>query len=95
MNPVITFYSSVARQDIGGNPKEGFQPYDALTREQALRSITIWAAKGQFEENVKGSLETGKCADFVILSEDLMTAPLSQIPNTEMLSLYINGEKIR
>ena len=95
MNPVITFYSSVARQDIDGNPKEGFQPHDALTREQALRSITIWAAKGQFEENVKGSLETGKCADFVILSEDLMTAPLSQIPNTEMLSLYINGEKIR
>ncbi|MCF0206000.1 MAG: amidohydrolase, partial [Bacteroidales bacterium] len=72
INPLYTFYAAVSRKDLNGNPTEGFQMENALSREDALRSITIWVAKGYFEENRKGSIEAGKEADFVILSNDIM-----------------------
>jgi len=67
---------------------------NALSREEALRSITIWAAKGCFEEQEKGSLEPGKDANFVILDKDIMTIPVSEIPRAKVLSTYINGQKV-
>ncbi|MFZ1313500.1 MAG: amidohydrolase, partial [Chitinophagaceae bacterium] len=65
-----TFYAAVVRKDAKGWPANGFQPENALTREEALRGMTIWAAKANFEEKEKGSLEEGKFADFVILDTD-------------------------
>jgi hypothetical protein len=67
---------------------------NALTREQTLRGMTIWAAKGSFEENKKGSLEKGKWADFIILDQDLMTAQGPAILNTKVVATYINGERV-
>ena len=67
ISPIYTFYAAVARKHLDGTPAEGFQMENALTREQALRSITIWVAKGCFLEGRKGSIEVGKDADFVIL----------------------------
>ena len=64
---MLTFYASVFRKNTEGIPAGGFQIENALTREQALRSITIWAAKAGFEEQKKGSIELGKSADFVLL----------------------------
>ena len=94
INPVNTFYASVVRKDLEGFPPDGFQPEEALSREQALRSMTIWAAKGAFEEKEKGSLEAGKAADIVILDRDIMTAEEKDIPKTKVTFTIINGEVV-
>lgn len=95
VSPILTFYAAVARQDLQGFPEGGFQPENALTREEALRSITIWAAKANFDEPTSGSLEPGKQADFVILDQDIMTVPVSQIPAVKVLYTYIRGHQIK
>jgi predicted amidohydrolase YtcJ len=94
ISPLYTFYASVVRKDLEGYPDSGFQSDDALSREEALRSITIWAARGAFEEDDKGSIEPGKAADFVILEKDLMTAGDDELPYINVLSTYINGELV-
>ncbi len=94
INPLETFYAAVARKNIEGIPAEGFQMENALSREQALRSITIWPAKGSYEENSKGSLEKGKAADFVILDHDIMECEIEQVRDTKVLVVYSNGEKV-
>lgn len=92
ISPVYTFYASVARKDLDGYPDDGFQMDNALSREEALRSITIWAAKASFEENEKGSIEPGKAADLVILDQDLMIVDEDLIPGTKVLYTLVNGE---
>lgn len=94
ISPFKTFYAAVVRQDANGYPKNGFQTDNALTREQTIRGMTIWAAKAAFEEKEKGSLEAGKFADFIILDKDLMKCQASEILNTRVLSTYINGERV-
>jgi len=94
INPAYTFYAAVERKDLHGNPDGGFQSENALTRKQALQGITIWAAKANFEEKEKGSIEVGKYADFVILDKDIMKIDGSQLPHVKVLETYINGEKV-
>ncbi|MFN0276809.1 MAG: amidohydrolase [Chitinophagales bacterium] len=94
VNPLYGFYASVARKDLQGFPPEGFQKENALTREEALRGMTIWAAFAAFEENEKGSLEKGKFADFVILDDDIMHIKAERIPETKVLMTVINGEVV-
>ncbi len=94
IEPLYTFYSSVFRMDHTGWPEGGWQKEEALTREQTLRSMTIWAAKASFEENEKGSLEPGKFADFVILDTDLMTASPQEILSAKVESTWLNGERV-
>ena len=94
ISPLHTFYAAVARKDLDGYPEEGFQIENALSREEALRSITIWGAKGSFEEEEKGSLLAGKAADIVITDRDLMTIPLEEIPQTRVRCTFINGEMV-
>lgn len=94
VSPFLTFHSAVARQDLEGFPKDGFQMENALTREETLKSMTIWAAYSNFEENEKGSIEVGKFADFIVLDQDIMTIDISKVPNTKLLDTYINGEKV-
>jgi hypothetical protein len=94
LNPIYTFYAAVFRMDKENFPASGFQIENALTREEALRGMTIWAAKSVFEENEKGSLEPGKLADFVILDTDLMKADAKQVYNAKVLATYINGDRL-
>lgn len=94
INPMYTFYAASVRKDAKNFPEGGFQMENALSKEQTLRGMTIWAAKANFEENEKGSLEIGKFADFIILDNDLMTAAPATILNTQVLKTYINGEKV-
>lgn len=94
ISPIKTFFAAVFRKDAEYFPKEGFQVENALSREQALRGMTIWAAKAAFEENEKGSLEAGKSADFVILDRDLMVVPEKEILGTKVLETWSNGEKV-
>lgn len=95
IDPRLTFYASVARKDIEGYPESGFQTENALTREETLRSMTIWAAKAAFEENEKGSIEAGKFADFIILEDDIMTMEESKIIDVQISDVYSNGEKVK
>jgi predicted amidohydrolase YtcJ len=67
---------------------------NALSRQQALRGMTIWAAKANFEEAEKGSLEKGKLADFIILDKDIMSISAKEVLNTTVLATYIAGEKV-
>ncbi len=94
INPLYTFYAAVARKDLKGYPEKGFQPENAITRTEALKGMTIWAAKANFEEKEKGSIEPGKYADFVILDADIMRVSASQLPYAKVLKSYINGEKV-
>lgn len=89
-----TFYAAVARQDSKGFPAGGFQMNNALSREDALKGMTIWAAKAAFEEKEKGSLEKGKAADFIILDTDLITCDIKNILNTTVTKTYINGKLV-
>lgn len=91
VSPFLTFYAAVARQDTSGYPKGGFQMEEALTREETLKGMTIWAAYSNFEEEEKGSIEPGKSADFVIYDKDMMTIPLNEIPTIKAEQTFIDG----
>lgn len=91
INPLLGFFAAVARKNLAGQPSGGFQMENALTKEEALRAMTIWAARATFEESNRGSLEPGKWADFVVLDTDLMTASVEQIPEAKVFSTWIAG----
>ncbi|WP_299754906.1 amidohydrolase [uncultured Pontibacter sp.] len=94
INPFFTFHSAVARQDAKDWPEGGFQMENALSREQALRGMTIWAAKSNFEEHEKGSIEAGKFADFILVDQDLMTVKPEKLRQTQVLRTYLNGKLV-
>jgi predicted amidohydrolase YtcJ len=94
INPLYTFYAATERKDLKGFPANGFQMENALKRIEALRGMTIWAARANFEEKEKGSIEVGKYADFVILDQDLMKAKGADLPHIKVLKTYVNGEKV-
>ncbi len=94
VSPFYTFYAAVARKDLKQYPEGGFQIQDALTREETLRGMTIWAAHSNFEEHEKGSIEAGKYADFVILSGDIMEVEEDKIPNLQAEQTYVGGKKV-
>ncbi len=91
VNPFLTFYAAVARQDVEQYPEGGFQMENALSREETLKGMTIWAAYSNFEEDEKGSIEPGKFADFVILSDDIMAIPTEEIPNVTVEQVFLGG----
>jgi predicted amidohydrolase YtcJ len=94
ISPFKTFLAAVFRQDAKGYPATGYQTENALIREQAIRGMTIWAAKSNFEEQEKGSLEKGKFADFIILDRDLMTVKADEVLSTTVLATYLGGERV-
>ena len=92
--PMIEFYAAVARKDIRGFSGEGWHPEEKVTREQALKMLTIWPADAAFEENVRGSIEVGKLADLTILSADIMKIPEMEILKTHCVMTVIGGEVV-
>jgi predicted amidohydrolase YtcJ len=94
ISPFKTFYAAVVRKDAKGWPEAGYQMGNALTREEALRGMTIWAARSNFEENEKGSLEQGKLADFIILDKDIMKTGDSELLQILVLKTFLGGEKV-
>ena len=94
INPFKTFLAAVVRKDAKGYPAEGFQMENALTREETIKGMTIWAAKANRMEKEVGSLEKGKKADFIILDKDLMKVAPDSILNVKVLKTFVNGERV-
>ncbi|MFS4416158.1 amidohydrolase [Maribacter sp. 2307ULW6-5] len=94
LNPIASFYASVSRKTLKGMPEGGYEPEQKMTREQALRSYTLDAAYGAFEEDIKGSIAPGKLADFTIYDQDLMTVPEDQILDTQIAMTIFNGKVV-
>lgn len=94
ISPFKTFYAAVVRKDAKSWPAGGYQMENALTREETLRGMTIWAAKSNFEEHEKGSLERGKFADFVILDADLMKEAPERLLQVRVLKTFLGGQKV-
>ena len=94
ISPFKTFFAAVVRQDAKGFPAGGYQMENAMTREETIRGMTIWAAKASFEEKKKGSLEKGKFADFIILDTDLIQCEATAILKTKVLATYSAGKKV-
>lgn len=92
--PMIEFYAAVARKDQKGFTGEGWHPEQTVTREQALRMFTMWAAYAAFEENTKGSIEPGKLADLTVLSADIMRIPEADILKTRCVMTVVGGEVV-
>lgn len=95
INPMYTFYAAVARKDLKKYPEGGFQPENALTREETLKGMTIWAAYSNFEENEKGSLEVGKWADFTIFDSDIMTMDIDGVPYVKPANTFVKGKQVK
>lgn len=93
ISPFKTFYAAVVRKDEKGFPAGGFQPENAISRKEALKGMTIWAAYANFEEKEKGSLEKGKYADFIIIKTDLMNCMEQEILKAKVSKTYIHGKR--
>ncbi len=94
INPIASFYAAVTRKTLKGQPEEGYESEQRMTREQALNSYTIDAAYGAFEENIKGSIEVGKLADFTVFSQDIMTVDEEKLLDTEVEMTVLGGRVV-
>lgn len=91
ISPIACFYASVTRRTLAGDPPGGYEPDQRMTRAEALRSYTLDAAYGSFEEDVKGSIEVGKYADFAVLSQDILTVPDDALLDTRVEMTIVDG----
>ena len=94
LNPIASLYASISRKTLKGTPEGGYEPEQKMTREQALKSYTLDAAYGAFEEEIKGSITPGKLADFTIYSQDLMTVPEAEFLNTVIEMTIFDGQVV-
>jgi predicted amidohydrolase YtcJ len=92
VSPIQNFHATVTRQDANGQPPGGFDPDQKLARPEALRTMTLDAAYGSFAEAEKGSIEVGKLADLVVLSQDILSVPDDALMKTEVLATIVDGK---
>ncbi len=94
VNPLYSFHAAVTRQDERDWPAGGWHPEQSMTRDEALRSMTLWPAYAGFQEHDLGTLTAGKYADFVVLDRDIMTVAAPDILRTRVLATYIGGTAV-
>ena len=93
-NPLISFKAFITRQDADGWPAGGWFPDQRTTRQEALKSMTLWPAYSAFMEDVSGSLSPGKYADFVVLDQDIMAIAPERILDTHVLLTVLGGKVV-
>lgn len=91
-DPLLGIYALVTRQDAAGKPEGGWYPEQRVSIEEAIKGFTIWAAYGAFQEDILGSIEVGKYADFTILDKDILEIDPEEIPNTQVAYTIVGGE---
>ena len=94
VNPLISFHAAIARQDANDYPVGGWYPDQRMTRDEALKSMTLWPAYSAFQEDELGSLTVGKHADFVVLDQDIMRVPAELVLSTKVLTTYVGGRVV-
>ncbi|MFT5617828.1 MAG: putative amidohydrolase YtcJ [Arenicella sp.] len=94
VNPIFGFHSAVARTDAKNYPEGGFQMENSVSRETALKAMTIWAAYSSFEEKERGSIEVGKQANFTILQQNILEMDEKKMRDVNVEAVYVNGEKV-
>jgi predicted amidohydrolase YtcJ len=94
VNTLRTFHAAIARQNEQNQPPGGWYPAQRMTRDEALRSMTAWAAFANFQERYAGSISSGKFADFVVMDRDWMKVPAEEIMDTKILATYFGGERV-
>jgi predicted amidohydrolase YtcJ len=94
VNPFHGLYAAVTRQDRDGKPEGGWYPEERMTREEALKSYTLWAAYAAFEEKIKGSIQPGKLADFVVIDRDYMNCSAREIKDIRPLQTILGGKVV-
>ena len=92
LNPLWGIYAAVTRQDHKGYPENGWYPEERMIMKEAVKMFSSWAAYASFEEDLKGTLEEGKLADFTVLSIDIFKKEPSDLLNTNILMTVIGGE---
>ena len=94
LDPMNTFHAAVTRQDADGNPPNGWHPEQRMTRDEALKSMTLWAARAGFQERELGSIGVGKYADFVVLDKDIMSVPNDEMLSANVVATYFDGRPV-
>ena len=94
VNPLISFEAAVSRQDARGWPAGGWYPEQRMTRDEALKSMSLWPAYAAFQERELGSLTAGKYADFVVLDQDIMRVPTEVLLDTHVISTWVGGRAV-
>jgi predicted amidohydrolase YtcJ len=94
INPFRGIYAAVVRQDMKRIPANGFEPSNKISREEAIKAFTIWAAYAGFEDKIKGSLENGKAADYIIIDKDIMNCSEYDIANIKVLKTFSDGKQV-
>ncbi|GAC1650876.1 MAG: amidohydrolase [Gemmatimonadaceae bacterium] len=94
VNPLLSFHSAVTRQDATGWPVGGWHPEQRMTRDEALKSMTLWPAFAAFQEHDMGTLSPGKYADFVVYDRDIMTVAESDILGAQVISTFVGGQQV-
>ncbi|MEQ8531547.1 MAG: amidohydrolase family protein, partial [Imperialibacter sp.] len=92
--PLEGIYAAVTRQTLDGADPDGWVPEQKITAEQALRAYTVDAAYASFEEEIKGSLEPGKLADFVVLDKNILSIPGDEIRSTKVIATFVGGKPV-
>jgi len=92
INPMLGIYAAVTRRDLSGNPPGGWHPEECMTRTEALRGFTSWAAYAAFQEGILGSIEPGKLADMVVLSRDILAIAPGEIPAAVPEYTFVGGK---
>jgi predicted amidohydrolase YtcJ len=90
-SPLLGFASAVSRQDANGFPAGGWNPGQCMTRAEALKGFTRWAAYASFREDAYGSIVIGKIADLTVLDRDIMTAPVDSIRMIPVSMTVVGG----
>jgi predicted amidohydrolase YtcJ len=94
LDPILTLYAAVTRATLDGKNPEGWFPEQKLTIQEAIATYTMGSAYAEFQEHEKGSIETGKLADMVLLSKDVLNVAPAAIRNTHVLKTWLGGIEI-